>query len=61
MPTGEVGSIRTDTSKGVVTGKASLIDEQTFYSCTGDLFAVMPASLAAAAIIRIYRNGRDSR
>ena len=61
MPTGEVGSIRTDTSKGVVTGKASLIDEQTFYSCTGDLFAVLPASLAAAAIIRIYRNGRDSR
>ena len=60
-PTGEVQQIRSDTTKGVVTGEASLIPERTFYSCTGDLFAVLPASLAAIAVIKLYTSGKKSK
>lgn len=53
-PTGEVQSVRTQTSKGVVTGQVSLISKRTLYSRIKDLFTVFPAFLAVIAIIKIY-------
>lgn len=55
-PTGEVQQIRSDTSKGVVTGDAALIGEKTLYARTKDLFAVLPAILTALAVMRMYRS-----
>lgn len=60
-PTGEVENIRSDTTRGVVTGEASLIPERTFYSCTGDLFAVLPAALTAIAVIKLYTSGKKNK
>lgn len=54
-PTGEVQSIRTQTSKGVVTGQISLITKRTLYSRFKDLFTVLPALLVVAAVIKMYK------
>jgi apolipoprotein N-acyltransferase len=55
-PTGEVQSIRTQTSKGVVTGEVQLIEKTTLYSRFKDLFTVFPAALAALAVIKMYKS-----
>lgn len=55
-PTGEVQSIRTQTSKGVITDEARLLDECTLYSRFKDLFTVLPALLTAIAIMRMYKS-----
>ncbi len=55
-PTGEVQDIRTQTSKGVVTGQVKLIAERTLYSRFKDLFTVLPAFLIAVAIMRMYKS-----
>ena len=54
-PTGEVQSIRTQTSKGVITDEAKLLGECTLYSRSKDLFTVLPALLTAIAVMRMYR------
>ena len=54
-PTGEVQSVRTQTSKGVVTGEVRLIEERTLYSRFKDLFTIFPAALAALAVIKMYK------
>jgi apolipoprotein N-acyltransferase len=53
-PTGEVQSVRTQTSKGVLTGQVNLIDDRTLYSAFKDLFTVLPALLTALAVMRMY-------
>ena len=53
-PTGEVQSVRTQTSKGVLTGQVHLIDDRTLYSAFKDLFTVLPALLTALAVMRMY-------
>ena len=53
-PTGEVQSIRSNTSKGVVTGQVRLIGERTLYSRFKDLFTVLPALLVVIAVIKMY-------
>ena len=55
-PTGEVQSVRTQTSKGVVTGEVQLIEKTTLYSRFKDLFTVFPAALAALAVIKMYKS-----
>ena len=46
--------MRTQTSKGVLTGQVRLIEQQTLYSDFKDLFTVFPALLTALAVIRMY-------
>ena len=59
-PTGEVQSIRTQTSKGVIADEARLIDECTLYSRSKDLFTVFPAALTAVAVMKMYRKSKKN-
>ena len=59
-PTGEVQSVRTQTSKGVVTGEVQLIEEKTLYSRFKDLFTVFPALLTAIAIMKMYKGKKEN-
>ena len=59
-PTGEVQSIRTQTTKGVIADEAKLISECTLYSRFKDLFTVFPAALTAVAVMRMYRKSKKN-
>ena len=54
-PCGKVTVQKTDSSKGVVSGEISLINQKSFYAENGDLFITVPALLAVAAILRRFR------